>query len=349
MTKELDLSYLDTLIGTLESGVDAKLLKELSDESFTVAMFRAGFLTAVTDESGVIIGFDFQPPQNFDMLMTGTSGDDNLVAGDGDDIIMGGDGDDTINAGAGDDMLSGGAGNDTLDGGDGIDQVLLDGNLADYAFSFVDENTVMVTDNNGLYGTDTLLNIENFSFLDGDYSRSDLEALINAPSEITGTTGNDVLTGTAGDDIISALEGYDTLYGGDGNDTLYGGTEIDYLYGEAGDDILNGGASIDFLTGGAGADSFVFTAAEAFTGVDRIEDFSIAEGDMLDISDILIGFDPLNDAIADFVQVTDNGTDSFIHVDADGIGGNYSTIATALGTTGLSDVQALLDNGNIIA
>ncbi len=51
------------------------------------------------------------------------------------------------------------------------------------------------------------------------------------------------------------------------------------LYGQAGNDRLDGGAGLDLLKGGTGADTFVFS-----TGRDVVLDFSLAEGDRLDIS-----------------------------------------------------------------
>jgi T1SS-143 domain-containing protein len=91
---------------------------------------------------------------------------------------------------------------------------------------------------------------------------------------VLGTAGNDVLTGTSGDDIILGGAGDDTLVGGDGNDVLVGGT------------------GSDTLTGGLGADTFVWTLADIGSGTgdaphDRVTDFSVAEGDVLDLSSVL--------------------------------------------------------------
>ena len=115
-----------------------------------------------------------------------------------------------------------------------------------------------------------------------------------------------------------------------------------------GDDILNGGAGEDIISGGAGADTFMFTSNE--DSVDFITDFSISDGDKIDISDILSGYDPLADAITDFVQITDDGTNSFLAIDADGMtnGTNFIQIAQINYITGLTDEQALVNSGNLI-
>jgi Ca2+-binding RTX toxin-like protein len=106
--------------------------------------------------------------------------------------------------------------------------------------------------------------------------------------------------------------------------------------GGAGDDILYGGADTDIMTGDTGADEFVFENATAFGGSDTITDFSTAEVDTLNISDLLDVYDPLNDAISDFVRITDNGTHSFLSVDADGGGNSYTQIAQLSAVTNIA-------------
>lgn len=81
---------------------------------------------------------------------------------------------------------------------------------------------------------------------------------------------NDVINGQGGNDRLNGLSGDDILRGGEGNDHL------------------NGGAGNDQLAGGAGADRFIFASGQAFKlddlGVDKIVDFSSADGDKLVLS-----------------------------------------------------------------
>jgi Ca2+-binding RTX toxin-like protein len=93
---------------------------------------------------------------------------------------------------------------------------------------------------------------------------------------LQGFAGIDNIDGGAGLDIINGNQGNDSLVGGDGNDVVRGGKDDDVILGGAGSDFLSGDRGADTLTGGAAADTF-HTFAGA--GLDRITDFSRAEGD----------------------------------------------------------------------
>lgn len=102
---------------------------------------------------------------------------------------------------------------------------------------------------------------------------------------INSGSGDDVLNGGAGDDVLNAAAGNDTLKGAGGSDTLLGGAGNDMLDGGGAADILNGGLGQDVLKGGAGADMFVFQAGDSgFAALDKVADFSAAQGDKIDFS-----------------------------------------------------------------
>ncbi len=105
-----------------------------------------------------------------------------------------------------------------------------------------------------------------------------------AGTTLRGTAGADTLTGGAGNDSLLGEGGNDRLQGSAGDDTLSGGAGYDALMGGDGSDRLAGGADADVLIGGAGADAFVFRSAA--DGNDRIQDFSRAGGDKIDLSAI---------------------------------------------------------------
>ncbi|GAA4648072.1 hypothetical protein GCM10023116_03360 [Kistimonas scapharcae] len=84
-----------------------------------------------------------------------------------------------------------------------------------------------------------------------------------------------------------------TVTGTADDDILRGARNNDILVGDAGDDILYGGFGNDTMLGGAGADTFVFEQGDqtetSIPTVDTIRNFSLSEGDVLDLSDMLIG------------------------------------------------------------
>ena len=131
-----------------------------------------------------------------------------------------------------------------------------------------------------------------------------------------------------------------------GNDTIIGGAGDDIIYGEAGNDLLYIGQDFDQVYGGSGADTFFYLAADSLT--DKIYDFSADEGDSLNISVILSGYDPLTDAINDFVRLNDTGNDTELLINADGdAGGDFTAVAIFEG--GLDEtLETLITNGNVI-
>ncbi len=145
-----------------------------------------------------------------------------------------------------------------------------------------------------------------------------------------GTQSDDFIIGTAQSQALVGLEGEDTIMAGDGDDFLYGGSDMDDLYGEG------------------GADTFIFEAMPNHGEADNIHDFSLADGDRIDISDLLTSYDPLTEAITDFVKIGDDGTHSVLLIDEDGNADNFVPIIVIVGQTGLTDEEALETSGNLI-
>jgi len=129
----------------------------------------------------------------------------------------------------------------------------------------------------------------------------------------------------------------DILLGGDGDDILHGGI---------GNDVLVGGAGMDTLYGDQGADIFLFQSLS--DAGDIIMDFEQgSNGDIVNITDILEGFDANTSNIHDFMQLVNNGGNTELQVNADGQGTDFIALVTfqgGLAGTGLSD---LLANGNL--
>lgn len=276
---------------------------------------------------------------------------DTLHGGDGDDgALWGENGDDTVYGDAGNDTIRGDAGNDTLHGGDGDDTI--------YGAS----NSTDSTDNDTLYGEG------GDDHLFGQSGDDTLYGGFNA-DELRGGAGIDALWGESGEDDLYGDAGADTLHGGDGNDTLYGAGSSDstdndilygedgddFLYGQSGNDILSGGLGADNLQGDAGADTYLWEAGtgDDGDGVDSVIGFTTSQSDVIDISDLLAGYNPLTSAITDFVRITGSGANTYVlDIDADGTGSSSTWVKVGVlknVMTDITDEQALLTNGNLLA
>ena len=106
--------------------------------------------------------------------------------------------------------------------------------------------------------------------------------------------------------------------GSDGNDNLIGNDVANILQGNGGNDTIIGGAGCDTLTGGTGADCYVL----ATDAQDIITDFSITDGDKIDLSQIIssfIGYTIGNDPFANgYLSLSQLGGDTLIAYDTDG-------------------------------
>lgn len=280
-----------------------------------------------------------------DDILNGGAGNDIIIASGGNDTLTGGDGRDSLYGGAGNDTFNGGAGDDRFYGGDGTDIVTFINETAGVVVNLLGSSA---TDGSG--GRDLLVGIENIR---GSNFADNISGDNNA-NTLFGENGNDTLYGGLGNDTIYGGDGVDVIYGdnrtagsSDGNDILYGGAGNDTLIGFGGNDTLYGEAGNDTLWGGLGADTFAFAVGG---GVDSIRDFSVAQGDVIDLRSILAGFytNPATQAIEDFVRITTSGGSSIIAIDQNGGGDSFVNIASIVGVTGLTDENALRLAGTLV-
>jgi Ca2+-binding RTX toxin-like protein len=165
----------------------------------------------------------------FDEVIFGTAGNDNISGGAGSQLIIGFEGNDSLRGGAGKDSIIGGEGNDKIDGGAGVD--CLTGDIGNDEIE-------------GGAGSDII------KALDGD-------------DEVDGDAGDDLIEGGIGNDQIDGGSGADNILGGDGSDIIDGEAGADIIDGQGGNDSLKGGSGADNLIGGADSDS-----ANGQTGID---------------------------------------------------------------------------------
>lgn len=345
--------------------------------SFSQALFDAATFNDVLDNAALFRNGDTYTVADGSREWHGFAGNDKMYGGAVSDTLYGDAGNDTLDGGANDDILAGGAGNDLYFVDSGLDSIVeLAGEGTDTVNSAVSfdlslqalnvENLILTgganIDATGNDGRNTLTGNSGDNRIDGG---------IGADRMIGGAGNDTFVVDNAGDTISDAAGALDTvesstnftlgaglenleLYGaalrGTGNgaaNVITGNANANTLSGLGGNDILDGGIGADTLTGGAGADVFTFTATDGAS--DTVTDFNSLHGDRIDIADLLTGFDPLADDITDFVRIDTVGTGSVLFVDADGGGDSFVQIATLTRATGLTDEDALLTAGVLIA
>lgn len=168
-------------------------------------------------------------------------------------------------------------------------------------------------------------------FVVWDWSSSVNEVRFRAPS-----------AGSAGEAYLGA---YQAQFGRDRGHVLVGGRGDSALEGSMENDVLIAGANRNSLRGHGGSDRFV--VGEVRGGEDRLEDFSMAEGDILDLSRALSGTSSL---LSDYVRARADGGDLVLDLDADGQGGQFTDRRVRLaGVAPASiDLAAWLDEGRLI-
>ncbi|MCH8617149.1 calcium-binding protein [Sphingomonas sp. SM33] len=293
--------------------------------------------------------------------------------------LIGNSGDNVLDGGAGGDVMMGGAGNDTYYVGNAFDQAIenaSEGN--DSVYSTISYTLGANLENLRLLGTASINATGNSSrnLLVGNDGNNDLNGGTGA-DKMGGGKGNDTYhVDNAGDQVIeNAASGTDTVAStisytlganvetlrlqgsaaidGTGNEldnVLAGNSGANTLSGGAGNDKLLGSKGTDQLWGGTGADDFAFGSAD-FGGLtestaDRIHDFSQAEGDHINLTQVdanslltgrqgfsFIGSDAFHN-VAGELRYEESGGNTFVYGDTNG--------------DGIADFMVMLDGGHTL-
>ncbi|HEV8391554.1 MAG TPA: type I secretion C-terminal target domain-containing protein [Dongiaceae bacterium] len=281
-------------------------------------------------------------------------------------FLIGGAGDDALTGGGGIDAFGGSLGADTINGGGNIDVLSYENSAAGVT---IDLNLAGAQGGGGDGAGDVISNIEN---LIGSKLADDLTGNALANTIVGGDSG-DLIDGGGGNDTASylgsdagvtvdltltvqsgsghangdKLTSIENLTGSDLADSLTGDAGANVLNGADGDDTLIGGAGADTLIGGTGSD--VFGWSGAISGKDTIADFEdFGGGDVLDISDLLTGFDALTSDANDFVRFLQSNGNTIVQVDANGAvgGSDFVSLATLTGVAGAT-VDGFVVQGNL--
>jgi len=203
--------------------------------------------------------------------------------------LTGAAGADTLVGGAGADILDGKAGADSMAGGDGSDRYYVD-NAGDLV--------VETESNTAVGGSDTVYSSIASYTLTANVENGIVQ--ISTGAYLEGNSLNNKLTGGAGGDVLHGDGGVDQIIGGDGDD---------HIWGDAGNDKL---------TGGTGADTFHFANG---SGRDTILDFSVSDGDKIEVAPAINGLHVTNGASM-LLHVTDSAGGAVINLG----GGNTVTL-----------------------
>jgi Ca2+-binding RTX toxin-like protein len=313
--------------------------------------------------------------QNDNDILNGDDGNDGLWGHDGNDVLFGGNGSDMLMGGAGDDILhystdevwptgfvawnvgnpgdvingdrivvnpryrnhdgfNGGEGEDTIMMSDEADALFLDDRYSDNPFG---------------YNTARIIDVEIIDAGDGD-DIVDLTSMQFTYGDVTilGGGGDDVLWGNAGNDRIEGGTGNDHLDGAGGNDVLVSGSGNDVIFGRGGDDTIIIGSGWNQLYGGDGSDRFVYDVLD--TALETFHDFEVGVGgDILDISNILSGYDSASwmSSISDFVEIYNDGPQDYVGINADGQGSHFEIVAIFQNGVGGASAEDLVASGNL--
>lgn len=109
----------------------------------------------------------------------------------------------------------------------------------------------------------------------------------------------------------------------------------------------------DIITGSTYGDTLIFNLlsgsdATGGNGNDEWTNFNLAQGDKIDISKLLTGWDHQASTLGNFVQVTTSGANTVISIDRDGTGSTYHSTTLVTLDNVHTTLNELLQNNHII-
>ncbi|MHA7772762.1 cadherin domain-containing protein [Roseibium sp. M-1] len=203
-----------------------------------------------------------------------------IDGGTGDDVIWAAAGNDTIRGGEGNDSLFGGLGNDSIDGGTGTDTAIYSGNWSDYDIAQNEDGSYTITDlrSGAPDGVDTVSNVENFRFADGNVLAENLiQHDVGAVTDTDGSANTIYETAGAGTQVGITASATDA----DGDAVTY--TLSDDRFSIDADGVVTIADHAFFDSEVESSVDLIITATSA-DGSESTETFSIAVTGEYDIS-----------------------------------------------------------------
>jgi len=174
-----------------------------------------------TAEGDVLVSIENLAGSEYDDVLSGDGGRNELYGRNGNDTLKGGGGYDRLAGDGGNDILMGGGDGDYLHGHAGYDTASYEGSSAGVVVSLITDSAAL-----------------------GDAEGDELDSIEN----LTGSNHSDTLIGDNSTNVLNGGRGSDTLKG-------YGGA--DTIRGEDGNDIIDGGSGVDTMIGGLGNDTYL--------------------------------------------------------------------------------------------
>lgn len=155
-----------------------------------------------------------------------------------------------------------------------------------------------------------------------------------------------VLGGNDDREVSITVTDFDGLHSSATTTIHYGASDASPIVGSNNDDVIVSTSGDDIMTGGLGNDLFVFDDP---AGTDTVTDFDNGR-DVISVKDLLSGYDPLQDALSDFVHLTDNGTSSTLSINATGqSGGTFHAAVVLENVSGVTLDDIVNANSLIVA
>jgi Ca2+-binding RTX toxin-like protein len=262
--------------------------------------------------------------------ITGSAGNDVLVAASGTLNLIGGAGADQFVVTPGSSKFVTIA-DYQFTQGDIIDLTAFDGILTGYHQLAITDRVGHATVTIPMAGGNITLNLSNvssgqlsaanFSFNSWNYGEGNTVYGGVTGDAIFGTGGNDALYGNEGNDSVSGGAGNDTLWGWTGNDTLNGGTGNDTIGGDQDNDLLYGGTGNDTIYGGTGADTMIGGSGDDWYYVEQAGDSVIeAAGEGYDRVLASAGFTLTGGQAVELLQTDDQTGTTAINLTGNALG-----------------------------
>ncbi len=248
----------------------------------------------------------------------------NVSGGNGNDSVSGAQGNTAISLGNGNDTISVGGYYDTITLGNGNDSITGPQGNATVTIGTGSDNVTLGGYNNSVHaGSTSGTDVINAGL--GD------EVIIGGNGNFTITAGGygDNVTLGNGTDFVTGMQGSANISTGAGNDTIvlsgYGST-------------VNAGGGMNFITGGAGNDTFYLPTAGS--GLDTISNFSLTNGDVLNLTAALTasGWNFQASSLGNYLKVTEVGSNAMIGI---AVGGNVTNVAELVGVSSLTLTKLL--------